>query len=92
MNLPLTATLLWLSLSAAPVWAQVYKCQAPGGTVSYSQQPCPPGAPGQAADVRPNTLDASGQREQARRLLPEPPAGAGANADGPAAEIGRAHV
>lgn len=80
--LPLTLSLLAL---AVPARAQVYKCRTAQGGVEYSGTPCPAGAAGGVADVRPNTLDSAGLREQAARLGATRPAGVASGASAPGA-------
>lgn len=61
----LCAALLLASLSAH---AQVYKCREDGtGKVTYSDAPCHGRHSGQYLDLKDNTLDTSGSREQAMR-------------------------
>ncbi len=48
---------------------QVYRCQQPDGSTAFQQRPCDAGQPGRAVQVRPNVVEASGQREQAAVAL-----------------------
>ncbi len=81
--LPLSLSLSLLAL-ALPAAAQVYKCRTPQGGVEYSGTPCPAGTAGGLADVRPNTLDSAGLRDQAARSGAARPAGAASAASAPA--------
>lgn len=60
---------LWAILSPLAVAAQVHKCQI-DGRVAYTEAPCPTGTGG-AIDVRENSIDASGQRQQVAKI-PKP--------------------
>lgn len=63
-----TLALLAVISLAGPAHAQVYKCKENGsGKITYSDVPCHGGNTGRDVDVRDNTLDTSGSREQALR-------------------------
>lgn len=36
---------------AIPAHAEIFRCTAPGGTVTYQEIPCPASAPGRATDI-----------------------------------------
>jgi hypothetical protein len=57
---------LWALLFPLAVAAQVHKCQIDGKT-AYTEAPCPTGTGG-AVEIRENSLDASGQREQVDKI------------------------
>ena len=61
---------LWAVLSPLAAFAQVHKCQIDGKT-AYTEAPCPTGT-GKEIQIRENTLDTSGVREQAGRRDKEP--------------------
>jgi len=82
---------LALAFATAPAADEIYKCQAPGGNVIFSDQPCP-GRRMEAIDVKPNIMDMSefrqrldareqekqkAQAEQAIAAAPRPPPGIG---------------
>lgn len=56
------------ALNGLPADAQVFRCtDERTGEVAYSDIPCSKGTSGGAANIRENTLDTSGSREQALR-------------------------
>lgn len=57
---------LWALLLPLAAAAQVHKCQIDGKT-AYTEAPCPTGTGG-AIEVRENSLDASGQRDQVGKI------------------------
>lgn len=61
---------LWALLLPVAAAAQVHKCQIDGKT-AYTEAPCPTGT-GKEIQIRENTLDTSGVREQAGRMPKEP--------------------
>lgn len=60
---------LWALLLPLAAAAQVHKCQIDGKT-AYTEAPCPTGT-GKEMQIRENTLDTSGVREQAGRMPKE---------------------
>ncbi len=64
VSLALGIGLLPLSQGAA---AEVYKCVNSAGATEFSDAPCSRGSQGHRVEVRPNTLDTSGAREQSLR-------------------------
>jgi hypothetical protein len=80
-----------LALAAAQAAAEVYKCQAADGRISFSEQPCP-GQRVEAVEVKPRVIDMTefhqrleakeqerqkAQAEQAMTEAPRPPPGVG---------------
>lgn len=64
----LTALFAALLLASLSTHAQVYKCREDGtGKVTYSDDPCHGKNSGHYLDLKENTLDTSGSREQAMR-------------------------
>jgi hypothetical protein len=60
-----SALLALALLLAAPASAQVYKCTDAAGQVVFSDQPCGQGQRRELLNPRDNSLDTSGEREQA---------------------------
>lgn len=64
----LTLAVAGVMFLSAPAWAQVFKCvEERSGKVVFSDVPCHGKTSGRAVDATPNTIDASGSREQALR-------------------------
>lgn len=59
------ALLAWTLLWPTTPWAQVYKCTGATGQVVFSDQPCGSGQRRELLTPRDNSLDTTGEREQA---------------------------
>jgi hypothetical protein len=76
--------LIFILLMAVVTAAEsAYKCTGADGKVQYLQTPCPAGTSGGEVRLQPNSLDASGSREQAA----QPPQRPG-SPDAPATAVG----
>src|SRR4051794_21042975 len=60
----LALALALLFASGRHALAEVYRCTNAAGATEFSDAPCAKGSQGAKIDVRPNTLDTSGAREQ----------------------------
>lgn len=90
----LALVLLTMFAPGRQAMAEVYRCTNAAGATEFSDAPCGKGSQGAKIDVRPNTLDTSGAREQNlkaenQRLQNALDAQQGSAKAGPAAEAPR---